>query len=84
MGNALPRLDVEESCGRHLGAREIRDPAVRRKGKARYALTLSLSQTHCRAALLSAKSRAMTMFVITLILSLIPISEPVRFSAGGD
>ena len=39
MGDALPRLDVEESCGRHLGAREIRDPAVRRKRKARYALS---------------------------------------------
>ena len=39
MGDALPRLDVEESCGRHLGAREIRDPAVRRKRKARHALS---------------------------------------------
>src|SRR5271167_2187894 len=36
---ALPRLDVKESCGRHLGAREIRDPAVRRKRKARHALS---------------------------------------------
>jgi hypothetical protein len=36
------------------------NPAVRRKWKARYALSTSLSQTHCRAALLSAKSRAMT------------------------
>ena len=41
-------------------SREIRHPAVRRKRKARHALRLSLSQTHCRAALLSVKSRAMT------------------------
>src|SRR5438270_5148512 len=36
---ALPRLDVKESCGRHLRAREIRDAAVRWKGKARQALS---------------------------------------------
>jgi hypothetical protein len=36
---AFPRLDIKESCGRHLGAREIRDAAVRRKRKARHALS---------------------------------------------
>jgi hypothetical protein len=24
---SLPRLDIKESCSRHLGTREIRDPA---------------------------------------------------------
>ena len=38
-GGALPRLDVEESCGRRLGTREIRDAAVRRKRKACHALS---------------------------------------------
>jgi len=39
MAVALPRLDLKESRGRHLGPREIRDAAVRRKRKARHALS---------------------------------------------
>jgi hypothetical protein len=35
----VARLDLKESCGRQLGTREIRDAAVRRKRKARHALS---------------------------------------------
>jgi hypothetical protein len=34
----FPRLDLEDPQGRDLGAREIRDAAVRRKRKTRHAL----------------------------------------------
>src|SRR5215472_4506684 len=36
---ALPWLNVKESRGRHLGTREIRDTAMRRKRKTRHALS---------------------------------------------
>src|SRR5207237_1586480 len=49
---ALPRLDVKESCGRHLAPAKFGMRPCGGNGKRATHSALSLSQTHCRTALL--------------------------------